>query len=61
MKVFTIRVIYKSGYAMDFDATDFSLSKGAYSWSAYGSPSPVMIGADDIAAVWVLNEREVTE
>ena len=55
--VYTIRIVYKSGYTHDFDVYSFevhmSTGQKTYSWEAVSvNNSPVVLGGDDIAAVW---------
>lgn len=56
--VFRVRIIYKNGYAQDFDCTAFTISNKEVKWKAVGSPNPLLIGVDDIAAVWQLGARK---
>lgn len=58
--IITIRVVYKSGYTHDFDVTDFSVNQATltYTWTAWNpANAPLLIGVDDIAAVWQVNIR----
>jgi hypothetical protein len=54
---FKVRVVYKSGYVQDFWCNSFSIQNGTWKWDAAGSVTPVMLGVDDIAAVWTLATR----
>jgi hypothetical protein len=56
--VFRIRIIYKSGYAQDFDCTKFKIGQGGLTWKAVGSANPLAIGSDEIAAIWQLGVRK---
>lgn len=64
--IFTIRIIYKSGATMDFDATSFEVdytSLGGnprFTWTAANAaaPRPLVIGAGDIAAVWQIDAKD---
>lgn len=56
--IYTIRVVYKSGYTHDFDVYSFSFEDGFYSWEAVDvSNKPVVIGGTEIAAVWQVGTR----
>jgi len=51
--VFMIRVVYKSGYTHDFPVYTFTSKNSGYSWeSADDKNKPILLGADDIAAVF---------
>ncbi len=56
--VYTIRVIYKSGAQMDFDVTSFTIQGGRYAWEWHSGPKPILLGVDDVVAVYQLRERE---
>ena len=56
--IFTVRVVYKSGYTHDFDVYNFTIKNGTYSWEAADdSNKPLLLGVDDIAAIWQLGVR----
>lgn len=57
--VFTIRVIYKSGASMEFDCKRFVYKGSSYEWESVGEVRPIQFGADDVAAVWQLGQREI--
>ena len=56
--VFRVRIIYKNGYAQDFDCTTFKISNEEVTWKAVGSANPLLIGVNDIAAVWQIGVRK---
>lgn len=56
-----IRIVYKSGHTEEFNCIEFSCTRGSYSWKSIGRPFPLLIGADDIAAIWQVGERLATE
>ena len=61
--VYTIRIVYKSGYTHDFDVYSFevhmSTGQKTYSWEAVSvNNSPVVLGGDDIAAVWQVGVKD---
>jgi hypothetical protein len=60
-RLFTVRVIYKSGATMDFDCDDFTWKREGGSvkvtWRN-AHPDPILIGADDIAAVYQLSPEK---
>ena len=59
VKIFTIRIVYKSGYTHDFDCTKFDKVGGSYSWDGEDAGNrPLILGVDDISAVWVVGERK---
>ena len=56
--VFTVRIVYKSGYVHDFECTQFSYSNGTYTWkSADVDNRPIDLGGTEIAAVWQTGKR----
>lgn len=59
MDVFTIRIVYKSGHAEDFEVEKFSIKDGVFTWREHNpkGPKPLLLGADDVAAVWQLGHR----
>lgn len=60
IKVYTVRIVYKSGYTHDFDVTAFSIKSGSYSWAEFDvCNQAIMLGTDEIAAVWQVGMREV--
>ena len=65
MTVFTIRIVYKSGYVMDFDCLEFTIEDNGfggntYKWKSAGEgPQPLLLGPNEIAAVWQVGHRTV--
>ena len=55
-----IRIVYKSGHTEEFDCTEFKIERGTYTWVPVKTslPQPLMIGADDIAAVWIVRRQK---
>jgi hypothetical protein len=54
-KVYTVRIVYKSGYVHDFEVTNFEFTGTTYEWAAASdSNRPVEFGGSEIAAVWKL-------
>jgi len=57
--IFTIRVVYKSGYTHDFDVYSFKVSGGNYQWEHVDDDNkPIILGADEVAALWQVGHRE---
>lgn len=57
-KQFKVRIVYKSGYTHDFWCTQFEFNQGTYSWKAVSAANDaIIIGADDIAAVFQVGVR----
>lgn len=59
IKVYGIRVNYKSGISMEFEVVSFSIKRDprgavSYNWEVYDEtkPHPVLLGADDVESVW---------
>lgn len=53
-----IRIVYRSGYTHDFYVTNFTMNAGQYAWNACDlTNKPVIIGVDDIAAVYLVGNR----
>jgi len=56
--VYKIRIIYKSGYAHDFEVYDFTVKHGVYEWTHVSeSNKPFLLGVDDIAAIYQIGVR----
>lgn len=56
---FKIRVVYKSGYTHDFWVRSFNTDGASFTWdSVEVNNRPLMIGAEDIAAVWQIDSRK---
>lgn len=59
VSVFTIRVVYKSGYTHDFECYSFTTNGSRYSWDcADVNNKPLQLGADDVAAIWQVGSRK---
>jgi hypothetical protein len=58
--VFKLRIVYKSGYTHTFECTEFNISGGKVTWACADTKNnrPIMIGFDDIAAVWQVGYRK---
>ena len=55
---FKIRVVYKSGYTHDFWVWSFSRTGETMTWeSVTDKNKPLVLGIDDIAAVWQVGTR----
>lgn len=66
MKVFKIKIIYKSGATHEFEVTDFSYEETSggkrVKWDPYSIENqPLSIGLEEIAAVWQVGVREVED
>lgn len=60
--VFTIRVVYKSGYVHDFQAFYFSYQKypSLCKWQAVDhSNKPLVVGSEEIESVWQIGTGEM--
>ena len=57
-KVFVLRVIYKSGYAIDFEVTEYEISPSIAKWvSANDDFRPIHLNYDEVASVWKVGQR----
>jgi hypothetical protein len=57
-KIFKLRVIYKSGYAIDFEVTEYEINASRMSWvSADVNTRPLHLNYDEVSAVWKVGER----
>lgn len=57
--VYKIRIVYKSGYTHDFEVYDFTINRGTYEWKYVSETNkPVLIGVDDIAAIYQIGVRK---
>lgn len=56
--IFTVRVVYKSGYTHEFDVYEFESTGNGFKWRAADDTNkPLLIGVDEIAAVWQTGVR----
>lgn len=59
---YLVRIVYKSGYTHDFWVYEFEVSGGSFRWTTVGGDNtPILIGADDITAVWQLESAVAEE
>jgi hypothetical protein len=60
--VFTVRIVYKSGYTHDFDVFSFSKEGRRYNME-FADPvkRPIDLGADEIAAIWQVGHKVISE
>lgn len=57
--IFTIRIVYKSGYTHDFECYSFELNKREATWEpADPTRRPILLGLDDVAAVWQIGVKQ---
>ena len=57
--VYKLRVIYKSGYAIEFEVTEYEISPEIMKWtSADDNFRPLHMNYDEVAAVWKVGERK---
>jgi len=58
--VFTVRIVYKSGYTHDFDVFSFTKNGRRYEYEPADSVKrPLELGADEIAAIWQIGHKSV--
>jgi hypothetical protein len=57
--VFKLRVIYKSGYAIDFEVTEYEIGPSSAKWtSANDSFRPIHMNYDEVASVWKVGQHK---
>lgn len=58
--VYKLRVIYKSGYAIEFEVTKYTINKDAFHWTLADKNKvrPLNMNYDEVAAVWLVGERK---
>jgi hypothetical protein len=57
--IFKLRVIYKSGYAIDFEVTEYEISPTKCSWtSADNNLRPIHMNYDEVAGIWKVGQRK---
>jgi hypothetical protein len=58
--VYKLRVIYKSGYATEFEVTKYSINKDIFQWTLADNTKvrPLHMNYDEVAAVWLVGERK---
>jgi hypothetical protein len=61
LRIFRIRIMYKSGEYMDFWCESFKVSGSTYTWKPWsaGEEYPIDLGASEIEAVWCIEEDYV--
>lgn len=61
VKVFTIRVLYKSGQTQDFDCTKFeyeiNVASNKVSWEAFGKVKPLLFNIEEVSAIYKVKEK----
>lgn len=58
--LFTVRIVYKSGYTHDFEVYKFKMKGNTIEWnSANDQNKPIHLGLDEIAAVYQMGYRNV--
>jgi hypothetical protein len=56
--VFKLRVIYKSGYAIDFEVTEYTISSDSAKWTnACEKHRPIHMNYDEVASIWKVGQR----
>lgn len=56
--IYTVRIVYKSGYTHDIEVTEFTIKNGSYTWTNAGHAcKPLVLGIDEIAAVYQMGVR----
>lgn len=59
-EVYTVRLVYKSGYTHDFDVTSFKITGDTCEWvSVSVDNNPLRLGLNDIAAIWQVGTKRV--
>jgi hypothetical protein len=61
MKVFNIRLNYKSGIQEEFQFTKFESSNDGIEWASYGEKRPLGIGAESFESAVLLSTFEVAD
>lgn len=57
-EIYTIRVVYKSGYTHEFDVYSFEMDGSGVRWDAVTHQNqPIKIGVDNIESVWQVGVR----
>jgi len=66
MKVYKLRINYKSGISVEAEFKSFTFDGKSYKYEIYAKDAvtfcgvgPVYIGADNIESVWQISSREV--
>lgn len=58
--VFTVRIVYKSGYTHDFDVYSFNEDGRRYVYEAADPVKrPLDIGVNEVAAIWQIGHKSV--
>ena len=59
-EVFKVKIVYKSGATHEFDAYEFKVVRGTFHWTPCSDQNkPILIGVDDIAAIYQTGYRKV--
>jgi hypothetical protein len=57
--VFKLRVIYKSGYAIDFEVTEYEIGQSRITWtSANFNFRPINMNYNEVAGIWKVGQRK---
>jgi hypothetical protein len=57
--VFKLRVIYKSGYAIDFEVTEYEISPSKASWTNANSKfRPINMNFEEVVSIWKVGQRK---
>ena len=57
--IFKVRIVYKSGYTHDFEVYSFTVKGNNYTWESVNpNNKPIVLGADEIAAVYQIGSRK---
>lgn len=57
--VYKLRVIYKNGYTIDFEVTEYSISPTKITWTnASEKFRPLNMNYDEVASVWKVGQRK---
>ena len=57
--VFKLRVIYKSGYTIDFEVTKYEIGLSTASWTnANDKFRPINLNYEEVASIWKVGERK---
>ena len=56
--IYTVRVVYKSGYQHDFRVYYFKQTAVGYEWEYVDDDNnPILLGMDNVESIWVVKKE----
>ena len=56
--IYTVRVVYKSGYQHEFRVYYFRVTATGYTWEYVDDDNnPVFVGIEDVESIWIVKKE----